>query len=130
MQLHTGAYGHHRRVSTESWLWEKRPLPHRGMESASAAWRSDILPMSYIPTPMPIKAARETTTLFSFSCLGICLRVQPKTHAHDFFLWFSEGLDSKFNVYSRLEVKVQHGAKINKDKTSELCEVPVSKCQC
>ena len=27
----------------------KKPLPHRGIEPASAAWRSNALPMSYIP---------------------------------------------------------------------------------
>ena len=31
------------RVCTASWLWEKNPLPHRGIEPASAAWRSDVL---------------------------------------------------------------------------------------
>ena len=32
-----------KRVCTESWLWEKNPLPHWGIEPASAAWRSDAL---------------------------------------------------------------------------------------
>ena len=32
-----------KRVCTESWLWEQN-LPHRGIELASAACRSDILP--------------------------------------------------------------------------------------
>ena len=32
-----------KRVCTESWLWEKNPLPHRWIEPASAAWRSDAL---------------------------------------------------------------------------------------
>ena len=31
------------RVCTESWLWEEHPLLHRGIEPASAAWRSDVL---------------------------------------------------------------------------------------
>ena len=39
-----GLYGHHEKVCTECWLWEKNPLPHRGIEPASAAWRSDTLP--------------------------------------------------------------------------------------
>ena len=43
-RLHTGVYEHRKRVCTESWLWEKNPLPHRGIEPASAAWRSDALP--------------------------------------------------------------------------------------
>ena len=32
-----------KRACTESWLWEKNSLPHRGIEPASAAWRSDAL---------------------------------------------------------------------------------------
>ena len=37
-------YGHCKRVCTISWLWEKKnPLPHRGIEPASAACRSDAL---------------------------------------------------------------------------------------
>ena len=40
-----------KRVCTESWLWEENPLLHRGIEPASAAWRSDALPMSYILNP-------------------------------------------------------------------------------
>ena len=43
MRLHTGAYGHRKRVCTERWLWEKNPLQHRGIEPASAACRSDAL---------------------------------------------------------------------------------------
>ena len=39
-------------VCTESCLWEKNPLPHQGLEPASAEWWSHALPnsMSYIPT--------------------------------------------------------------------------------
>ena len=32
-----------KRVCTESWLWEKNPLPHWGIEPASAVWWSDAL---------------------------------------------------------------------------------------
>ena len=32
-----------KRVCIERWLWEKNPLPHRGIEPDSAAWRSDAL---------------------------------------------------------------------------------------
>ena len=32
MRLGTGVYGHRQRVCTESWLWEKNPLPHWGIE--------------------------------------------------------------------------------------------------
>ena len=43
MWLHTGCTDTRKRVCTESWLWEKNPLPHRGIEPASAVWRSDVL---------------------------------------------------------------------------------------
>ena len=43
--------GHRKRVFTESWLWEKNPLPHRGIDSASAACRSDALPTELHPHP-------------------------------------------------------------------------------
>ena len=38
-----GVCGHRKWVCTESGLWEKNPLPHRGIEPASAAWRSDAV---------------------------------------------------------------------------------------
>ena len=44
MRFHTGVYRHRERVCTESGLWEKNPLLHRGIEPASAACRSDALP--------------------------------------------------------------------------------------
>ena len=46
VSVHTGAYGHCKRVCTESWLLEKNPLPHRGIEPAPAACRSNALPYS------------------------------------------------------------------------------------
>ena len=44
--MHIEVYGHRKRVCFESGLWErkKNPLPHRGIERASAAYRSDALP--------------------------------------------------------------------------------------
>ena len=33
----------HKRVCTESWLWEKNSLPHQGIEPVSVVWRSDAL---------------------------------------------------------------------------------------
>ena len=36
MRLHTGVYGHRKRVCAENGLCEKNPFPHRGIESASA----------------------------------------------------------------------------------------------
>ena len=40
---HGGSTDRRKRVCTESWLWEENPLPHRGIEPASAAWRSYAL---------------------------------------------------------------------------------------
>ena len=49
---HGGCTDAHNRVFTESWLWEKNPLPHRGIEPASAAWRSDAL-TNWAASPPP-----------------------------------------------------------------------------
>ena len=43
MGLHKGVCRRHTRVCTESWLMEKNPLPHRGIEPASVACESDAL---------------------------------------------------------------------------------------
>ena len=40
-----------KRVYAASWLWEKNPLPHRGIEPASAVCRSDALPTEPHPHP-------------------------------------------------------------------------------
>ena len=39
---HRGVWTHIR-VCTESWLWEKNPLPQLGIKPVSAAWQSDAL---------------------------------------------------------------------------------------
>ena len=42
-----GLYGHRKRVCTESWLWEKSPLPHQGIEPGSVLhldFQLDALP--------------------------------------------------------------------------------------
>ena len=54
MRLHSGVYGHCKRVCTESRLWEKNPLPYREIEPTSAAWRSDALPTELHPHPAKI----------------------------------------------------------------------------
>ena len=46
-----GLCRHHKRVCAESWLWEKNPFPHRGIEPASAACQSDALPTELHPRP-------------------------------------------------------------------------------
>ena len=47
-------YGHRKSVWTKSWLWEKNPFSHRGIEPASAACRSDALPTKLRPHPLKI----------------------------------------------------------------------------
>ena len=59
MRLHTGVHGHRKRVCTESWLWEKNPLPHRGIEPASATFRSDFLPTELHPHPKSKSSLRR-----------------------------------------------------------------------
>ena len=47
-----GLYGHRKRVCTESWPWEKNPLPDRGLEPASVlplAFQSGALPAELSP---------------------------------------------------------------------------------
>ena len=39
----------HKRVCTESWLWENHPLLHQGTKPASAVWRSEALPTELHP---------------------------------------------------------------------------------
>ena len=46
-----GLYGHRKRVCTESWLWEKNPLPHRGIRSALAVCRFNALQTVLHPHP-------------------------------------------------------------------------------
>ena len=44
--LHAGVYGR-----LKSWNWEKKNLPHRGIEPAYAACRSDALSTELHPRP-------------------------------------------------------------------------------
>ena len=40
------------RECTDRWLWEKNPLKHHGIETVSAACRSDALPAELHPRPI------------------------------------------------------------------------------
>ena len=42
----------HKRVCTESVLWEKNPLPHQKIEPVSVAWQSDAL-TNWATSPSP-----------------------------------------------------------------------------
>ena len=57
-----------KRVCTEGWLWEKNPLPHRGIEPASAAWRPDALTdWATSPSHLTRKCHRLYQTIFFFN---------------------------------------------------------------
>ena len=55
MQLHTWVIQHRKKGCTESWLWEKHPLPHKRVKSASVCtwflFCSDSLPTKLQPCP-------------------------------------------------------------------------------
>ena len=85
MIMHTIAHGgvqHRKRVCTESWLWEKNPLPHQGIKSAPAEWQSDVptnWTTSHPPSPLN-KSAWDTSS--QQSCMGY----RPKTKLHGIWL--------------------------------------------
>ena len=59
MLTHATAHGGVRTPSESlhwSWLWEKKPLPHLGVEPASAACRFDPLPTELHPRPIDSKS--------------------------------------------------------------------------
>ena len=48
-------------VRESSCLWQKNPLPHRGIEPASTAYRSDALPTELHSHPTTLGLMRPTT---------------------------------------------------------------------
>ena len=78
-----GLYGHRERVCTESWLWEKKPMPHLGLEPTSVlrlTFQSDALPTELFPTLCFVLAA---VVVFVFLPLSLfpCSRVSDNTTA-------------------------------------------------
>ena len=73
-----------KRVCAESWLWEENPLPHRGIEPASAAWRSDSL------TNWATSHPETTVTFFSIPSLCYCVIVSSIWGLFFFFYWDRE----------------------------------------
>ena len=69
MRLYTGVYGNCKRVYTENWFCEKNPLPHRGIEPASAACRSDALPTELHPHPLNDRANGKKIDI-TYPCLS------------------------------------------------------------
>ena len=72
-----GLYGHRKRVCTGSWLWEKYPLPHQGLEPAlvlELAFQPDALSLAILA---PVNSA---PLIWSKSAGGVsdsdfCLKV-------------------------------------------------------
>ena len=60
LHLRCTVYGHLKGVCTESWLCEKNLLPHRGIEPASTACRSDALPAELHPTGKMVHTSLST----------------------------------------------------------------------
>ena len=58
------------KVSTDSWLWEKNPLPHWGIAPASAACRSDALATELHPHPRSGVNAWTWSTTAEYNDLG------------------------------------------------------------
>ena len=57
------------RVCTKSWLWEKNPLPHRGIDPSSAACRSDALPTElHHHLDLRTRILPQSFFFFFFSC--------------------------------------------------------------
>ena len=53
-----------KRICTESWLWEKNPLPHQGMKPASAACRPNALPTELHHSSHSINSDAKEVLLF------------------------------------------------------------------
>ena len=76
-------------VCTESWLWEKNALPHRGIKPTSAGWRSDALthwattPPNLWPrtTPLLTLCALEALLLVAESAAWAFLAPLPSNNS-------------------------------------------------
>ena len=63
-------YGHRKRISAGSGIYEKNPLPHLGLEPASVlhlAFRSDAVPTELSP-PLYIFGFRNSSYLCAIEC--------------------------------------------------------------
>ena len=86
MKMHVIAPGgvrHRKRACTESRLWETNPLPHRGIEPASAACRSGALARELPPLPPTSLSVGGGlalgVNLRSCNGSGVCVKVPPST---------------------------------------------------
>ena len=77
-----GCTGHRKRVCAESRLWEKNPLPHRGIEPESAACRSDALSTELHPQPNDTVLQRMNDLMsavsFTFFFLSVTVTELPR----------------------------------------------------
>ena len=66
-----GLHGHCKRICTGSWLWEKNPLPQRGLEPAS------VLSLTFLSDAPPTELSRPAFFCCCFSvvswyCCSLC----------------------------------------------------------
>ena len=94
MRLHTGVYEYRKRVCTESWHWEKNPLPHRRIEPASATSRSDALPAELHPHPYD-----QNGDVVGISVL---LEMRRRTSAYKWNLTRNAARTSKENIVTEM----------------------------
>ena len=95
-------YGHCKRVCIESWLWEKTPLPHWGIEPASVACQSHALPTKLPPhsKPPPTPPIYYECKIWLFSSfflnpnLAFCIW---RPYSDSSILWVNYALEQSLN---------------------------------
>ena len=66
-----GLFWHHKRVCSESWLWEKNPLPHQGLKPTQVlhlACQSDALPTEQFQSTVKTKT-KKTSNAFTITAV-------------------------------------------------------------
>ena len=81
-----GVYRHHERVCTESWPWEKSPLPHWGINPAAVMCLSDALPTELHPHPYICQSQAPPCQLLVIvlatpACVAVFMRLSVFTSA-------------------------------------------------
>ena len=72
-----GLHWHRKRVCTESWLWEKNPLPQRGLEPASVlclVFQADALPTALSPPQLMFQLLLLVTpavNIYRLQCVAL-----------------------------------------------------------
>ena len=132
MRLHIRVYRHHRGVCTESWLWEKNPLPHQGIKPTSAACRSNALPTGWHPCPQ----CGDSMNTFVTEVLLLLLLFWIGAPQHEALSVHSLPLRSQDSLLVRApdswskgcEFKSQQGQPENFLLQSQLCVLALIRC--